>query len=215
MAQLINMIRPLKYVFPRTALNTIYVSYIRPHAEYGAPVLGNMPKCLTEKLEGMQYQAGLLITGLPRSTSYASVLDEMGWQTLEERRTTLRMTLFYKIMRNQSVPTYLTEILGKSIANQNFIPSYNTRGHMQRIDVLHDPGLYGRQKYVQDTFFPLSIKEWNNLDREIAQSENHIEFKNKCKQASCIKPVPYFISNNRASEIMMTRRRANALPLNG
>ena len=110
MSKLTNMLKVLKGKLPRIALKTIYKSYIRPIAEYAAILLANIPDKLDKKLEQIQYHAGLTISGLLRTTGYFTVLDELSWNKLSERRKALRLTFFYKIINNIS-PIYLAEIL--------------------------------------------------------------------------------------------------------
>ncbi len=113
MSNLVNMMRPLKNILPRKALEVIYLSLIRPLAEYAAPYFGKLNCVLSQSLESVQYQAGLIVSGLPKTTGYMTVLDEMSWSPLEARRTALRCTMFYKIL-NRNAPVYLVEILNAS-----------------------------------------------------------------------------------------------------
>ena len=116
MTKLVNMMRPLKGVFPRKALEIKYKSHIRPHADYAACVLGELTDSHSKKLESIQYRAGLVVSGLPKTCSYNEVLDELGWSKLEERRKALRLSLSYKIVNN-TCPRYLRLLLQESEYN--------------------------------------------------------------------------------------------------
>ena len=57
-------------------------------------------------LESSQYQASLAVSGAWKGTSQDKIYNELGWETLDERRMFRRLVLFYKIMTNQ-FPDYL------------------------------------------------------------------------------------------------------------
>ena len=62
--------RKLQNIIPRNSLLTIYKSFIRPHLDYGDIVYhppNNRSFC--QKIESIQYQAALAITGAIRGTS--------------------------------------------------------------------------------------------------------------------------------------------------
>ena len=58
----------------------------------------------------MQYQARLAITGAWQGSSRNVLYENMGWESLSDRRTTRRVLQLYKIRANQT-PFYLTEKL--------------------------------------------------------------------------------------------------------
>ena len=53
-----------------------------------------------EKLESVQYSAALAVTGAWRGTSRDKLYDELGWESLNFRRWSRRLILFYKIVNN-------------------------------------------------------------------------------------------------------------------
>ena len=55
-----------------------------------------------EKLESVQYSAALAVTGTSRGTSRANLYAELGWESLNLRRWSRRLTLLYKIVNNLS-----------------------------------------------------------------------------------------------------------------
>ena len=58
------------------------------------------------KLESIQYDAALAISGALRGTSTDKVFEELGWETLAHRRWYRHLCQFYKIVNN-SCPEYL------------------------------------------------------------------------------------------------------------
>ena len=65
----ISVIKKLNVTLPRSSLLTIYKSFIRPHLGYG-DVTYDQPNNnrLSEKIESIQYNATLAITGAVRRT---------------------------------------------------------------------------------------------------------------------------------------------------
>ena len=63
-----------------------------------------------EKVERVQYQAGLAITGAWQRSNRNVLYENMGWESLSDRRTTRRVLQLYKVRANRT-PFYLTEKL--------------------------------------------------------------------------------------------------------
>ena len=59
-----------------------------------------------DKLESVQYNAALAITGCIRGTSKEKLYNELGIMSLYDRRTFHRLLQFYKI-KNDLLPEYL------------------------------------------------------------------------------------------------------------
>ena len=66
----IGIICKLNNILPRSALLTIYRSFIRPHLDYG-DVIYDQPEneSFSSKIESVQYNASLAMTGAIRGTS--------------------------------------------------------------------------------------------------------------------------------------------------
>ena len=59
-----------------------------------------------EKLERVQYNSALAITGTWRGTNRSKLYEELGWESLNDRRCSRRLIQFYKI-HNDLSPGYL------------------------------------------------------------------------------------------------------------
>ena len=57
-------------------------------------------------LEKVQYQSALAVTGTWQGTSLNKLYDELGWESLTDRRWSRRLIQFYKIQNNYT-PIYL------------------------------------------------------------------------------------------------------------
>ena len=49
-------------------------------------------------LESIQYQAAIAVSGAWKGTSQDKIYNELGWETLDERRLFRRLVQFFKIM---------------------------------------------------------------------------------------------------------------------
>ena len=109
-----------KYV-PRSTLETIYKAYVRSKLEYGDVIYHHPPldgnhlsikklNVLMSKVESVQYRAALVTTGAWKGTNKEKLYEELGWESLSERRWVRRMNIFCRILKNQT-PSYLKECL--------------------------------------------------------------------------------------------------------
>jgi len=61
-----------------------------------------------EKLESVQYSAGLALTGAWRRTSHKKLYEELGWESLSLLCWSRHLILFYKPVYN-IIPDYTEE----------------------------------------------------------------------------------------------------------
>ena len=64
----------------------------------------------TNKIESVQYNAALAITGPIKSTSRERLYQELGLESLCDRQWYRRLTMFFNIIKDKS-PSYLTNYL--------------------------------------------------------------------------------------------------------
>ena len=90
---------------PRSALLTIYKSFIRPHLEYG-DILYDKPdnENFQNKIEKVQYKACLAIAGAIQETLVEKLYEKFGLHSLVESWCN-KLTFFYKIV-NGLLPDY-------------------------------------------------------------------------------------------------------------
>ena len=95
----IGIIRKLNNILPRSTLLTIYRSFIRSHLDYG-DVIYDQPEneSFSSKIESVQCNASLAITGAIRGTSQERLYQELGLESLRSRRWLRRMCYFYKLI---------------------------------------------------------------------------------------------------------------------
>ena len=100
----IGIIRKLNNILPRSALLTIYRSFIRPHHDYG-DVIYDQPEneSFSSKIESVQYNASLAITGAIKGTSQEKLYQELDLESLRSTRWLRCMCCFYKLIEYQLI----------------------------------------------------------------------------------------------------------------
>ena len=98
-------------------------------------------------LESIQYQAALAITGTWKGTSRNKIYEQLGWESLHNRREFRRLTQFYKIMNNLT-PPYLKEPIPDPLLHL-FGP--------RSTNVL--PSILCKNQRFKDSFYPDAIEQ--------------------------------------------------------
>ena len=107
----IGLLRKLQALLPRAPLITIYKSFIRPHLDYGDMIYDQSFKMsFQQKMESIQYNTALAITSAIRGSSREKLYQELGLETLQQRRWYRKLCCFYKILKSQSLK-YLYSIM--------------------------------------------------------------------------------------------------------
>ena len=83
----IGIIKRLLNTLPRNSLLTIYISFIRPHLDY-CEIIYDQPNdgSFYTKIERIQYNAALAITGAIKGTSQTKLYKKLGLESLKFRR---------------------------------------------------------------------------------------------------------------------------------
>ena len=190
----ISFMRKIKYKFSKQTLNTLYCTYIRPLFEYASEVWDGCSQTDANRLEQAQLNAARIVTGLPVFASTNSLYQETGWEPLSQRRTNKKLSLMYKIINNEA-PGYLSNLLPNRVGEQTH---HNLRNN-QNFEIP-----YSRLCSYESSFFPSTLRLWNDLDITTRNSSSLLEFKNRIKQIS-EKPLNYKVARDRASKIALTR----------
>ena len=106
----IGTIKRLRIYLPRNSLLSIYKSFIRSHLDYG-DVIYDQPnnETFNHKIELVQYNVALAITGAIKWNSRERLYQELGLESMKDRRWYRRLTYFYNIV-NGNCPEYLENI---------------------------------------------------------------------------------------------------------
>ena len=113
-----------KYVSPRVLAKN-YFAYVRPHLDYGDIIVHqaylNKPliydfkssSILLDKMDMVQYDAARIVTGAWRGSPRKQLFDELGWDSLNNRRIMRKLSLLHEIYYYK-FPSYLDDILTPS-----------------------------------------------------------------------------------------------------
>ena len=160
-----GLLRRFQSILLRSSLPTIYNIFIRSQLDFADVIYDQAcNSSFHEKLESIQYNACLAITGAIRGGSSERLYEELGLKSLKSRRWFRKICHFYKIL-NEKSPSYLFDL----IPNLNRVRE--TR-HSNNI-----PAIHTRHNYFKNSFFPSTISEWNNLDCKIRNSRSLSIFK--------------------------------------
>ena len=174
---------------------TIYKALIRPHLDYGDVVYdypGNAS--FMQKIESVQYNISLAITGCFRGTLRDKLYSELGLEILADRRFYRRLIAFYKII-NKKAPQYLID----------YLPSQDLASINRKRPAIHP--LDARTERYRNSFFPYCISQWNNLDSRLRNLTSIATFKRAYLDFIRPNPTPYFKTNRLLGFVFLTRLR--------
>ena len=162
-----GLLRKFQQILPRSTLLTIYKTFTRSWLDYADIIYDQAyNSAFHDKLESIQYNVCLAITGAIRSTSTEKIYQELGLESLKSRRWFRKLCHFYKIFNDKS-PSYLF----------NSLPNFN-RVHNTRLSY-NIPPIKLKHDYLKNSFFPSAISEQNKLDLIIRNSASLNAFKKK------------------------------------
>ena len=172
----VGVIRYLSSYIPVRTLDQIYKMYVRPHFDF-CDVIYNLPvkqdiftskmnlSFWMEKIEKVQYQAAIAVTGTWKTTSREKIYDELGWEPLWKRRWFRHLVQFYKI-QNGLTPSYLTELVPPlrahlyGLRSNNVLQSYKCNRNI-----------------FKNSFYPYGTELWNKIGPELRQLPSLVKFK--------------------------------------
>ena len=137
--------------------------FVRPHMDH-CDIIYHLPSStsafdspinlnfMMQRLESTQYQAALAVSGAWKGSSTTKLYEELGWESLSDRRWLRRQ--FYKI-QNDLTPSYLKETIPQP---RMFL--YGQR----RENVLHE--IPFRTTRFLNSFYPDTIRSWNYIGYE-------------------------------------------------
>ena len=103
----IGLLRKWQNILSRPALMTICKAFVRPHLDYVEVIYDEANKeRFHQKLESIQSNACLALSGAFRGSSREKMYQELGLESLQRRRWYKKRCLFYKIFK-ENKPVYL------------------------------------------------------------------------------------------------------------
>ena len=114
-----------------------------------------------DRIESIQYNAARVTSGAWKGTSRDKLYNDLGWESLYHRRNARRLIMLYDIM-NSRTSLYLNEIIDKCKSKTN----------LRQLEKKCILPMHCRTKVFLVSFFPSTIKFWNNLDLETKKSKS-------------------------------------------
>ena len=105
-------------------------------------------------IESVQYNACLAITGAIKKSSRNRLYQELGIESLRDRRWYRRLVFFFKIVNGIS-PNYL----------RTFLPGNQSSYNPERSSLFRN--ITWNTDYFNNSFFPYCVREWNELDQSL------------------------------------------------
>ena len=138
----------------------MYKAFLRSHLDYCdiiyqiSPTINPPPQVptfnpLMEKLERVQYQAALVVTGEWQGSNCSKFNEELGWETLSDRHIGRPNLQIHNIMNNKT-PSYLNDKLPSKHRPLFNTPLFNVSREIK----------IKTNRYM-NIFFPHAISSWN------------------------------------------------------
>ena len=118
--KIIALLRKLQHILPRHSLLAINKTFVRPNLDYGDVVYSKVfSEPFHKKLESVEYNATLAMTAANRGTNTEKLYQELGSESLQNRRKLQRLCLFYKMFKDYTPPCL------RNLIPKNFQSSYS------------------------------------------------------------------------------------------
>ena len=171
----------LQKFLPRPVLMTMYKAFVRPHLDYGDIIYDEAyDETFHQKFESIQYNACLALSGAIRGSSRENLYQELGVESLQYRRWYRKLSLFYKIFK-ENKPVYLFNLI--PIKNSN----HNTR-NTDKITLFR-----AKHNFFKNYFFPSTVIESNKLDLNLRSAASLNVFRKNLLKF--IRPSPNSVFN--------------------
>ena len=144
---------------------TAYVSLVRSLLEYSSAVWDPYLEGDIQRIEKIQRKAARFVkSDYQRTSSVTSMLENLGWQPLQQRRKINRLSMMYKIVNNQVAipPTDHLEFNQRSQRNKH---SWQIK--IKTVEI----------ENYKNSFFPKTIIDWNNLNNKQISCKSVQSFK--------------------------------------
>ena len=162
----LGFLRRNLYNCPEQIKTQAYYSLVRPHLEYAWSVCDPHTQKNIQSIAKVQSRAASFVKKCNQHTlsTITSLLEELKWPSLEQRRKQTRLINLYKIVKGTlavEIPNYFRQ---KERQKRNYHPlKFINAGYRTNV-------------YIY-SFFPRCIKEWNDLPETIIEATNIEAFK--------------------------------------
>ena len=109
---IIGVIQKLNETLPRHSLITIYKLFVIPHLDYGDVIYEQLNnKTYTQRIERIQYNPALAVTGAIKGTSQSKLYTELAFESLKFRRCFRKLCTFFKLKTSTKNDVILLYVL--------------------------------------------------------------------------------------------------------
>jgi hypothetical protein len=164
-------------------MSQYYKSAIRPIVEYASVLFDNCSQYDMLHLENVQRRAAVVCTGALKRTESAKLLNDLCWESIKTRRLKAKLILLLKIKKGL-VPDYL-KILLPQIVDRQIKYDLRTKAKQYNIET--------RLKTYELSYFPSTIKLWDELPLNVSSSHTISEFKKGLGVHMCVVPDDHFV----------------------
>ena len=178
-------------------------SFIRPILEYGDTIWGNCTQSEKQELDKIQNEAARVVTEATILVSLQSLYQEVGWESLQDRRLKHKLNLFFK-MQHDLTPAYLSSLVPLSVSETS---RYNLRNAADYTTITCRTQLY------YSSFVPSAVREWNELP-EVAKQISSLHSFKLFLNHDRVAVSKYFYHGKRKAQILHTRLRTGCSSLN-
>ena len=149
-----------------------YKMLVRPKVEYAASVWDPYTKSQISNLEKIQRRAArFVLNDHKKCSSVTNMLKSLKWPSLEQRRKATRLTNLYKVKKDK------VKIQCKELEPA---PTRARRAHDQQLRRLQC-----KKEIRQHSFFPRTIKEWNELNQAAVSAPSADAFRRHVLWSDC------------------------------
>ena len=142
--------------------DTCYKTFVRPQVEYAATVWDTNTTENIKKVEAFQWRAARFVTEDYRYTSSVTAMTEsLSWETLQHRKQQVIAIILFRIVHAMVAILVFPQLLGAP-----------TRDHQYKYRIS-----YCWTNAYKDSFFPSSIRLWNQLPVKLTNAESLEAFK--------------------------------------
>ncbi|KAI8497214.1 hypothetical protein Bbelb_251630 [Branchiostoma belcheri] len=142
------------------------MALVRPQVEYACSVWDPHTQDQVGRIEMVQRRAARYVTNnFLRTSSVTDMLAKLGWQTLESRRRNARLATLYKITNNVISVPHASRVVPAARCSRR-------TNHALKLQTIAS-----KNNYYRLSFFPRTIKEWNELEPGVAEAGSLTQFK--------------------------------------
>ena len=198
---------PIAPYLPRNILEQIYTVYIRPYFDNSDIIYdGLITTGDAIRLERLQNRAARIITGTLIRTSSDKLKTELGWSTLSDRRQQHKLNLYYTIINNPEIPSYIKEAIPPLRINQTNRPLRNATTRTEPIN---------RTTKYHNSYIPATTRLWNQLTEETRTKNTKLSFKKEISKILAKEhPPKYYSLGSKTGNCLLTRLRVGMSKLN-